>query len=199
MKPRPTELDAATSAARRAEQPSAGTHRRRVAHGADVHRAQQDPRARLSARRGHGPPHLRRNDLPAARGRDPDARDGPPDGGAAGLVHRPRRHAAVDAGRAQHGHDRRAAAGVRGRRRPRVRPVSRRRHRELHAVSRQRAGARTRGRRPARGRRTHRAEVRGRRRASRRDSATASTRATRAPRGSFRWRSSSRSRRITSR
>ncbi len=69
MKPRPTELDAATSAARRAGE---AVTERRVAHGADVHRAQQDPRAGLSARRGHGPAHVRRSDLPAARGRDPD-------------------------------------------------------------------------------------------------------------------------------
>ena len=147
MKPRPTELDAATSAARRAGQPSAGVT-------ADEWRTALtciEPNKIL----------VRGYPLDEVMGRltfgeaiylllvgeVPTPGDGPPDGGAPGLVHRPRRHAALDAGRAQHGHDRRAVACVRGRRRARVRPVSRRRHRELHAVSRQRAGARTRGRR----------------------------------------------------
>ena len=34
-----------------------------MAHGADVHRAEQDPHARLSARRAHGPADVRRGDL----------------------------------------------------------------------------------------------------------------------------------------
>ena len=46
-------------------------------------------------------------DLPAVHGRGAVAGDRPPDGSDPGVVHRPRRDAAVDAGGAQHGHDRR--------------------------------------------------------------------------------------------
>ena len=119
-----------------------------VAHGADLHRAEQDPRARLPARRDHGPADVRRGDLPAADGRGAVAGHRQPDGGDPRVVHRSRRDAAVDAGRAQHRDDRCAAARVRGRGRARVRPLSRRRHRELHAVSRYRARAGARAARP---------------------------------------------------
>ena len=111
---------------------AAACRRRQVADRADQHRAEQDPGARLPARRDHGPPDVRRDDLPAADGRVSDAGDRPADGGHARLVHRPRRDAAVDARGPQHGHDRRATACLRGRGRARLRPVSRRRHRELH-------------------------------------------------------------------
>ena len=110
-------------------------------HVADVHRAEQDSRARLSARRDDGPLSLRRGDLSAAHGRGAVAVDRPADGSDAGVVHRPRRHAAVDAGRAEHRDDRRAAARVRGGRACWLRPLPRRRHRELHAVSRRRASS----------------------------------------------------------
>ena len=60
------------------ETPSAEDERRRsdgresdgVAHGAHLHRAEQDPRARLPARRDDGPAVVRRGDLSAAHGRD---------------------------------------------------------------------------------------------------------------------------------
>ena len=69
----------------------------------------------------------------------------------------------------------------------------------LHAVSRQWPRARARGRRPPPGGRAHRPAVCGHRTRCRRDSAIAFTRAIRARRDSSRWRSSSRSRPITSR
>ena len=149
---------------RRGQRARAG---REVAHGADEHRAEQDSRARLSPRRDHGPADVRRNHLPAADGRVSDAGHRPPDGSDAGVVHRSRRDAAVDAGGAQHGDDRRAAARLRGRGRARIRPLSWRRHRELHAVSGQRAGARAQGRVvPGRGGRDRRSVAGNRRRDS---------------------------------
>ena len=89
-------------------------------------------------------------------GECPVARHRPADGGDARVVHRPRRDAAVDARGAQHGDDRRAAARLRCRRSARIRPVSRRRHRELHAVSRHRPRA---GARRARRTRTRREQI----------------------------------------
>ena len=177
------------------------SRRRRVAHGADVHRAEQDPRPRLSARRDHGPADVRRGHLPAADGRAAVARHRPADGRDPGLVHRPRRDAAVDAGRAQHRDDRRAAARVRRRRRARLRPLSRRRHRELHAVPRHRARRSCARAIVATATRPSAIveRLRRRRRDRRRASATGSTRAIRARRGCSRWRSSSRSRASTSR
>src|SRR5262249_56081477 len=86
---------------------SAARAAREVADGADAHRAEQDPRPRLPARRDHGAPHLRRGDLPAADGRSPLAGDRQPDGSDPRVVHRSRDHAAVHARRAQYGHDRR--------------------------------------------------------------------------------------------
>ena len=126
--------------------PAKGGRAREVAHRAHQHRAEQDPDAGLPARRDHGAAHVRRGHLPAADGRRPVAGDRQPDGSDPRLVHRPRGHAAVDAGGAEHRDDRRAAARVRRGRRARLRPLSRRRHRELHAVSRYRTGAGAEGR-----------------------------------------------------
>ena len=107
--------------------------------------------------------------------------------------------APVDAGGAEHRNHRRAAARMRRGGRARVRPLPRRRHRELHAVSRLRAragaqgGVRTRTRRRRSSQRCRRAGE------PIPASATASTRAIRAPRGCSRWRWSSRSKATTSR
>ena len=87
-----------------------------VANVADLHRAEQDSRARLSARRDHGPADVRRSHLHAADGGSAVAGDRQPDGSDAGLVHRPRDHAALDARRAQYGDHRRAASCLRRRR-----------------------------------------------------------------------------------
>src|SRR5262245_14146396 len=51
----------------RAARPAAGPGRP-LADGTYLHRAEQDSRARLPARRDHGPPDVRRGDLPAADG-----------------------------------------------------------------------------------------------------------------------------------
>ena len=151
MKPRRANSTPRPSAAG-APRSAAGT-RRRVAHGADVHRAEQDPRARLPARRDDGTADVRRSDLSAAHRRAAVARDRPADGSAAGVVHRSRRDAAVDAGGAQHGDDRRAAAGCVAAGMLGFGPLSRRRHR-VRACSFSTAGSRWCARaRAARGRR----------------------------------------------
>ena len=173
--------------------------RRAVADRPDLHRTEQDHRPRLPARRNHGPADVRRSDLSAAHGGDPVAGAGPADGSDAGVVHRPWRHSAVDAGGAAHRHDRCGAARLRGRRRARLREISRWRHRELHAVPRYRAGNRAAWRLVPQGGGGDRPAVRWTPARSRRASAIDSTRGIRGRRGCSRWRSSSRRKRNTSR
>ena len=71
-------------------------------------------------------------------GEVPSPGDRQPDGGDARLVHRSRRDATIHARGAQHRDHRRGAAGLRRVGRSRVRPLSRRRHRVLHALPRRR-------------------------------------------------------------
>ena len=172
--------------------------RRAVADRAHAHRAEQDSRPRLPARRDDGPALVRRRGLPAADGRTADAGDRPHARSRARVVGRSRRHAALDAGRAQCRDLGRPAQGLRRGGHSGVRSAPRRRHRIVHAVSRRRPRPRP---RPA-GRLQQAAEtiveecVRDSR--CRPASAIASTRAIRAPRGCFRWRSSSSSKASTS-
>ena len=80
-----------------------------------------------------------RSRVSAADGRAADARHRAHAERGAGLVDRPRRDAAVDAGGAQRRDVRRAAQGLRRRRHPRLRPASWRRHRVVHALPRRAA------------------------------------------------------------
>ena len=164
-----------------------------------VHRAEQDSGARLSARRDDGPALVRRGGVSAADGRTADAGDRPDAERGAGVVDRSRRHAAVDARRAQRRHLGRAAQGLRRGRHPGVRSASRRRHRVVHAVSRCAVWRWSRGGQiAAAGGRHHRRRVRAASIRCRPDSVIAFTPAIRGRRGCSRWRSSSSSKASTS-
>ena len=171
---------------------------RSVADGAHVDCAEQHSDPRLRGRRDDGPAVVRRRRLSAAHGRAAVAGDRPDAERRAGLDARPRRDAAVDAGRAQRRDVWGAAEGLRRRRHPGVRAASRRRHRVVHAVPRHRAvaGARRgdRCRRRPRSWSTTASATARRPRAS----AIGSTRAIRARRACSRWRSSSSSKASTS-
>ena len=187
-RPRPRRLrrPAVRNALRRAHD-----SRRSLANGADIDRAQQDPRPRLSAGRDDGTAHVRRGGLSAVDGRTAVAGDWKDVRRDPRVVAGSRRHAAFDAGRAQRGDDGRAAEGLRGGRRSRVRAAARRRHRVVHAISRlgPRADPRRASRCSRRPRRSSKSASGPTR--SRRASAIASTAAIRERRGCSRWRSSS--------
>ncbi len=110
--------------------------RRALENGAHLDRAERDPDPRLSRRRDDGPAVVCRRRVSPADGRTAAAGDRPHAERRPRVVARSRRHAAVDARRAERGHLGRAAQGLRGRRHSRLRSASRRRHRVVHAVSR---------------------------------------------------------------
>ena len=170
----------------------AATQRPALADGHHPDRAELDPHPRLSRGRADGPAVVRRGRLPDPPRRAADAVDRPAVRRGPGLVDRSRRDAALDAGGAQRRDDGRADRSVGRGRRPRVRRLSRRRHRDRAC------GSSTSGLARVRDGASDSATSRGswcrepwHGEAPARASAIASTRAIRGRRGCCRWRTNS--------